>query len=320
MWRAYDVAVARPRRESCYPVEPVPSPNPFLARVAVLGVVLAAGACAKATSPVADGETDGSGGASTNGAGGAGGKHTTSSSSSTTDTTSTSTTSTTANGGAGGSGEGGAGLAGGGQGGAGPGGGGQGGAPPGPCVVGHLLVSEIRSRGAAGAGDEFVELYNATGSAVTLDDNWTLDARSTASAKYTTRWTGKGDVIPAHGHFLIVGSSYAQSPAKDDGLASGITDASSVRLSKAGATVDVVCFAFDAKTLAAFDATYDCEGTPASNLPHNDGSGAQSNTDASIERRPGGAAGNCTDTNDSSADFVAAAPSTPLNSQSAPAP
>ena len=53
---------------------------------------------------------------------------------------------------------------------------------------------------------------------MTLDAAWTIEGRSTDSGTYTKRWAGKGDSIPAHGHYLIVGSSYAQSPAKDDGL------------------------------------------------------------------------------------------------------
>jgi hypothetical protein len=207
-----------------------------------------------------------------------------------------------------------------GPGGAGGGTGGNGGAPPGGCNINHLLVSEVRSRGIAGAADEFVELYNPTPSPVTLDATWTVDARSTSSGSYTARWKGGGGTIPAHGHYLIVGSTYKQSPDKDDGLSTGITDASSVRLTHSGKTVDAVCFGYDAASLGAFDATYDCEGTPVSNLPHNDGSNGQSNSDASIERKPGGKAGNCTDTNDNAADFAAAAPATPENSSSPPAP
>jgi hypothetical protein len=182
------------------------------------------------------------------------------------------------------------------------------------------VISEIRSRGAGGANDEFVELFNATASPVTLDSTWKLEARSTTSASYTSRWAGSGSSIPAWGHFLIAGSNYAGPPLADAALTSGITDASSVRLVHGTSTVDALCFSFDTTTTAAYDATYTCEGTPVDNLPHDNSNTTASNVDASIERKPGGSAGNCTDTGDNASDFVALMPAKPQSSTSAPTP
>jgi len=195
-------------------------------------------------------------------------------------------------------------------------------APPdgGMCALGHVVISEVRSRGAGGASDEFIELFNATDVAVTLDSTWSIKGRSTTSSSYTSRWTGTGLVVPAWGHFLIAGTAYTESPAADAALSTGITDASSLELVQAGTTVDAVCYYFDSTTLAAFDATYTCEGTPVSNLPHDNTTGGTSNSDASIERAPGGAGGNCTDTNDNAADFIHQAPATPQSTASAPTP
>jgi hypothetical protein len=185
-----------------------------------------------------------------------------------------------------------------------------------------VVISEIRSRGAGGAADEFVELYNPTGSPVTLDSTWKLEARSSTASSYGGRWTGTGKVIPAHGHFLIVGTAYVESPAGDEPLTTGITDATSLQLVQGGASVDAVCYAFDAATDMPFltDATYTCKGAPANNLPHNNGTAGASNSDVSIERKPGGAGGNCTDTGDNSADFATQMPATPMSSQSPPTP
>jgi hypothetical protein len=72
--------------------------------------------------------------------------------------------------------------------------------------------------------------------------------------------------------------------------------------------------------MGAFDATFTCAGTPASNQPHNNTGSAASDTDASLARKPGGAAGNCTDTGDNAADFTAESPATPESSQSPPTP
>ena len=190
----------------------------------------------------------------------------------------------------------------------------------GPCLLTHLVISEIRSRGLGGANDEFLELYNPTAASVTLDNTWKIDGRSDSATSYTTRWTGTGKTIPAHGHFLITGTTYAQTPAGDEGLMSGITDATSVVLKHGSGVVDAVCYGYSPSTLAAFNATYICAGTPVSNLPHNNSSVGMSNSDVSLERKPGGAAGNCTDSGDNASDFGVNAPATPQSSSSPPTP
>jgi hypothetical protein len=184
------------------------------------------------------------------------------------------------------------------------------------CTITHLLISEVRSRGAGGANDEFIEIYNPTGSQVTLDPTWKIEGRSHSSLTFATRWTGTGASIPAHGHYLLYGSLYTQMPSGDAALTSGFTDAGALRLVQSSTPVDTVCFAFDATTLNALtgDATFGCEGTPISSNPHNNTTGT--NTDASIERKPGGAAGSCQDTADSVTDFESIAPAAPQNTSS----
>jgi hypothetical protein len=188
------------------------------------------------------------------------------------------------------------------------------------CGIGHLVISEVRSRGVLGALDEFVELYNPTAAAVTLDASWAIEGKNATSASsvaYSTRWLGGGGVIPAHGHFLIVGSSYAQNPPADEYLKVSITDAASLRLMQNGNTVDAVCYYFDQATLdSLMSSSFTCEGTPVSNLPHNDAAGDTGNVDVSIERAPGGSRGNCTDTGNNLTDFVSASPATPQDAAS----
>jgi uncharacterized repeat protein (TIGR01451 family) len=81
--------------------------------------------------------------------------------------------------------------------------------------VGVFLVSELRTSGPGGTGDDFVELYNNTNAQLTV-------AASDASAGYGLFKMGSscdatpvligtipnGTVIPARGHFLFVGSAY----------------------------------------------------------------------------------------------------------------
>lgn len=181
----------------------------------------------------------------------------------------------------------------------------------------HLVLSEVRSRGVGGGSDELVEFYNPSTDPVTLDASWTLDGRSDTAAAYSARWVGTGKVIPGSGHFLVAGSAYTQRPNADESLATGITDATALRLSHAGMVVDVLCYGFDATTLMVLsgDPTYACEGMPVMNGHDNT---AGTNVDSSIERKPGGDAGNRQDTNNNAIDFAALTPSNPQSSASPP--
>ena len=182
-----------------------------------------------------------------------------------------------------------------------------------PVCPDHVVISQIRTRGVNGGTDEFVELYNPTGQQVVLDPEWTIFSRSQTDLVDYQRWQGNGGILPAHGFFLVVGSGYAQSPAPDDVLASGISDAGRVQLIQSpdiftNNLIDSVCFAFDG-TSSALVSILGC--TPATN-PHGDTT--SSDFDRSIERAPR----DCTETGNDSVDFVAASPSTPKDSQSPP--
>ena len=81
---------------------------------------------------------------------------------------------------------------------------------------GTFVISELRTSGPAGAGDDFVELYNNTNSPLTV-------AASDGSAGYGVFKMGadcnatpvlvaiipNGTVIPARGHYLLTGSAYS---------------------------------------------------------------------------------------------------------------
>ena len=86
------------------------------------------------------------------------------------------------------------------------------------------------------------------------------------------------------------------------------------------AVIDAVCYGYSAATKATLiGAGYSCEGTPADNLPHKDAAGA-GDVDVSIQRRPGGALGNCIDTGDSAADFITTMPAQPQSTLSPTTP
>lgn len=165
------------------------------------------------------------------------------------------------------------------------------------CVP-RLVISEIRSTGPGGGDDDFIELYNPTDAAITLDSMWQIRARSESSdydAIGVRRWIGNGEILPAGGHFLIVGSKYDETATntvtKNATLKNGITDTASVILEygsdpMAASTIDAVCYYIGSTATRdkLLQPGYICRGTPVKN-PHS----ASDKKDASIERKPPGA-------------------------------
>jgi hypothetical protein len=192
-----------------------------------------------------------------------------------------------------------------------------------------LVISQVQSRGTGGANDEFIEIYNPTGATILFDATWTITVRNAiggsagcAAELPAVVSTGANQAIASHKHLLLTGSAYSEAAAaaSDAAFATGISDAASVVLLHAAAAADALCFSYDATTattLTSCATAYTCEGTPATN-PHDNTTGT--NTDASLERKPGGTGGNGTDTNVSSADFASNAAADPHDLASAAVP
>ncbi len=186
----------------------------------------------------------------------------------------------------------------------------------GTCGEYQLLLSELWPRGPGGGNDDFVEIYNPLNVPVTLPSGSALQkleiaTRADGAGSYSVKWTAAGQTIVAHGHLLIVGSAYSRAAPGDASFTTGFPDEVSVLLRRGTTALDAACIYVGTNT---FDATYACEGTPFLYV------GASNNTDRSIERDPGGAAGNGSDTNDNTADFTLITPAAPQNLQSAPTP
>jgi hypothetical protein len=194
-----------------------------------------------------------------------------------------------------------------------------------------LLISQMRSEGKNGVDDDFVELYNPGSEPLTMDATWTLTAMSAVGGckAPAVRYVGTGKVVPPHGHILLVGAEYAQVPAADAkfiGVTPGtsIDDAGAVWISHGALRTDTLCYYYDPTTQQTLgdpcSIPYLCPGTPISNLPHNGMAGPTSSVDTALERRPGGSAGNTTDTNNNNADFKKVTPADPHDLMSAPTP
>lgn len=77
----------------------------------------------------------------------------------------------------------------------------------------HVVISEIQVGGSV-ANDEFVELYNPTGSDISLS-GWRLTKESSSSTTETPLVSSISGTIATHGYFLIANPSYTGSVSAD---------------------------------------------------------------------------------------------------------
>ncbi|MGH9971113.1 MAG: PQQ-dependent sugar dehydrogenase [Pyrinomonadaceae bacterium] len=78
---------------------------------------------------------------------------------------------------------------------------------PAPVAAGQLLISEFRLRGPGGVADEFIEVYNASGSSLTVNALDSSAGFAVVASDGVARFTiPNGAVIPAGGHYLGVNS------------------------------------------------------------------------------------------------------------------
>lgn len=154
-----------------------------------------------------------------------------------------------------------------------------------------LVISEIQTGSLSSTGQEFVELYNPTPNDVVVD-GWLLQYKSATSAVSESSWSKRADLkgtVKSHGFFLISQKLYLV--AADSELSTaGLSGAGGhVRLKdNKGAVIDLVGWGTTANAAEAGPAAAPAAGQ-------------------SIERLPGrlnDTAGNATDTDDNSKDFI----------------
>src|SRR5438046_10431590 len=104
------------------------------------------------------------------------------------------------------------------------------------AVANHIVISEVASRGASSATDEFVELYNPTLSSVDIS-GWKLQYKSQTGASFSDYTTmPAGSAIAAHGFYLLTNTNYTGSTPTDRAWGStGISDDGHVRIVDASA-------------------------------------------------------------------------------------
>lgn len=182
------------------------------------------------------------------------------------------------------------------------------------ALAGHIVISEVQIGGAGGADDEFVELYNPTGSSVDIT-GWRLTRKTAGGINESTLANSLSGSISAHGYFLIAPAvDYTGATAPNQNYSTGTrlaADNTVIIYSDAGTTVvDKVALgsALDFETAA---------------FPTNPANGQsverKANSASTTESMTSGVdvnLGNGEDTNNNSSDFILRESSQPQNASS----
>jgi len=169
-----------------------------------------------------------------------------------------------------------------------------------PLTSTTVLISEVQTAGATDTDQEFIELYNTSIAPFSLDGYKLVYRTATGSSGDLTVYTfAATQTIPASGHFLLVrlGKNVGTSP--DATFAQALSaSGGGLAISTTGVIVDSVGWGNATNIFV--------EGTAVSAPP----------AGQSIERKPGGAAGNGQDTDNNANDFQVLTTPTPQNTAS----
>ncbi|QDE83691.1 lamin tail domain-containing protein [Myxococcus xanthus] len=200
--------------------------------------------------------------------------------------------------------------------------------------TGHIVISEFAPAGPGGAGDEFIELYNPTSSAVDIS-GWKLQYKSaTGTTGYNSSFAlPAGSVIAPRSYFLVVSTGYASSSgntvtgnANWGGTIAMGGSAGHVRLGYPEmALTDAITSPLVVDTVGYGSNANQPEGTRIAAVPPVAGSYERKASAASTAATMvvGGAdelLGNGHDSNDNSADFILRPTRQPQNASSAAEP
>jgi hypothetical protein len=162
----------------------------------------------------------------------------------------------------------------------------------------HIVISELRSRGPAGASDEFIELFNPTDSSVNIG-NWKVLRSNSAGTTNLQVIITAGTILTSGQHYLVANGAaggYSGSVAADQTYTVGFTDDGGIGLLLPNNTI------VDQVGMSA-GSTFK-EGTTLTPM-----TAAQGTAGNSYKRASSG----CQDTDNNAADFTLSTPSDPQN-------
>jgi predicted extracellular nuclease len=172
-------------------------------------------------------------------------------------------------------------------------------------VSSTVVISEFRTRGPNGGNDEFIELYNLSAAPVNIG-GWKIKGSNNSGTVSTRAVINSGVTLGPGCHYLLTnpttsGGPYSGSVVGNQTFAPGITDDGGIAVTLPDDTI------VDQIGLSGGSAFK--EGSTLTPLT--------TSANRSYERKPGGAAGSGTDTDNNSADFQLKDPSDPQSQSGA---
>jgi hypothetical protein len=166
-----------------------------------------------------------------------------------------------------------------------------------------LLIGEVVTGGTS-ASDEFVEIYNASGTSASLAALEVVYVSATGGTVTRKASWGDGASLPSHHHLLVANSAGSYSSGADVTYSGGLAASGGAIVLRpiAGQPIDAVAWGDAANAYV--------EGAPAAAPP----------AGSSVERAPGGSWGNWFDTNDNAADTLIQPDPLAQNQLSPPSP
>jgi len=173
-----------------------------------------------------------------------------------------------------------------------------------PAASTTLLISEVQTGSATDADLEFIEITNASASAIPLNGYRIVYRSASGSSDILVYTFTAADAIPARGHFLLVHVGKNVGVPPDATFSTSISRPGGGLAIRAGDDTIVDSLGWGTAT------NIFVETTPATAAPN----------DQSMERRPGGDDGNGTDTDNNFNDFQVLLTPRPQNTASPPTP
>jgi hypothetical protein len=169
---------------------------------------------------------------------------------------------------------------------------------PTPTLPVHIIISEFRTRGQNGAGDEFIEIFNSSSSGDAVDiGGWLIKKSSGCGTSLTTMLTISDGIQLLPGQHFLAAPVGVSASNPDQNFTAGIADNGGIAIFNGqGIAVDEVGMCSSTSYL---------EGDSLPSIT--------SSLDHSYERLPGGTSGSCYDTGNNFNDFTLIALSEPQN-------
>ena len=158
-----------------------------------------------------------------------------------------------------------------------------------------------------------IELFNPTSAAISLSGYYVQYLAANGNWGFKVALTATNSV-PAHGWYLVAGTGYSGTPAKNDNLAGSNMSATAGHALLTNSSTQATCTASNIVDKVGYGSTATCpeKGEPG-NIPSAPGSGQ------TVVRKPNDSTGNGQDTDVNSSDFQLATSPVFHNASSTPA-